>query len=233
MNAAKLKQAIIKEVSRSPGKTVVLIALLPVAAYFCFPLFKRFLPTRSAEGAATSTVVDSMPPLLLPAATAPAPMEQALPDWRQVLNWIATDQLAAPTPLTLAARSPFQLPAAPDGPEASQAEMEQEKDSRAESNGEVEQASNVVTLQDLDLKFTATIVSGNIRLATINGRVLREGNTFRAKGQGDEATGAAWEVSGVKIGRRTVVLQHGNETAELSLPPDLPENAVLVKTIRD
>ena len=29
------------------------------------------------------------------------------------------------------------------------------------------------------------------------------------------------------------LLQHGNETAELSLPPDLPENAVLVKTIRD
>ena len=107
MNIGKLKRVAIKEFKRSPAKAGILLAMLPVALYFCLPLCVGALKKHSTSAAAVapdSKNADFLLPAATEKVTTPSRVRQG---WVEVARWLENDLLAVPVSIPMDARNPF------------------------------------------------------------------------------------------------------------------------------
>jgi hypothetical protein len=202
MNPGKLKRVAIREFKRSPAKACVLLALLPVAAYFIGPLVWKKIPDSRARAVAAASG---------PELPTNAPAQPIVPatDWWLLAEQMARDaRMRAAPPRTM--RNPFRLTETPventtADADAAGAETEQ----RTESG-----------IEQFSLRLTSTIVGQRLRMATINGKPYRENAIISfPPGESRAADGEAGSPKIVlkTVARKFVVLEHGGKLYQLNL----------------
>jgi hypothetical protein len=210
VNWGKLKRTIERDFKRNPAKTGVLLALLPVAAYFIGPLCWKLLPKKGPEIAAVGTVA------LAPVNSAsqpPIPTTTAKPvatRWLDVAAQIATDTRMASAALG-GLRNPF------EGEANLPIDLTQQKNELPTESASDEQASRP---EDFGLQLTATIVGKNVKLATINGKQYRENATLPILHGSDSDATAAHDNSGFivkRVAKKYVVLEREGKLYQLKL----------------
>lgn len=226
MNISRLKKTAVKEFKRSPAKSIALIMLLPVAGYFCAPLFKGFLPkSKKALPVASHDLTASPFTLPVPTTDTSNPTETTNQvDWREVAKWLATDPLAAPATLAAGVRSPFTDPTRPDLDEEAEEEAEDEE---AESETPPPGVHDIFKEQLLTL--TTTMIGSRRRMAMINGEVFTEGDIVSVSIE-DARQQDPFELTLLKVERRTIVLAHEGEQFRLDLPGQIPPDAIERRT---
>lgn len=175
MNLGQLKKKVAKEFSKSPAKTIVLIALCPVALYFVVPLF---LPNKSnVDPSLRAQVIDANVQSKHPQSTTTttSTSNQTEADaagsgatWRQLNALIEADWRRTSGKLTQAERNPF-------------GDLVEET---PEKPVELKQPEAPVVSQEafnsLQLRLTGTVVGGKSRWATVNGVRFQEGQEMAA-----------------------------------------------------
>ena len=167
--SATLGKRLQRELKGSPKKAAALGLLCLVAIYFWLPLL---LGNKDKTDAAKA-------PTLKPAvavSTTPATVTEvdktkenfAAPSWRQLKDWIERDPRRSSAKVASGKRDPFVTPAPPPKETAIAKETKPEP--------EVE-----VTPQTAKLVLTSTLVGGNRRVAVINGKQYKVGQTIRAQ----------------------------------------------------
>lgn len=238
MNVGKLKRVAIQEFKRSPGKSGILLAMLPVAFYFCAPLLygaiKKSSPLTNA-----STVIDSSrkADFVRPAATEPATSGQVQRGWVEVERWLENDLLATPVGLPSNTRNPF---AAIGQKKKDESLAVSAADERVVASEREEELGNSVDpaavtsnpIRELGLELSATMVGQQSRLATINGKTYREGETIPVKIEADMRPdqAAMLQIQLTHVDRRFVVLQLDSHQHRLQLRNELPNDAIVVKS---
>lgn len=191
-----------KEFKRSPGKSAVLVALLPVAAYFIGgPILKKSWserPQAVANASPTTFLVSNTT-----AATALPSNAEAI--WPRVLDAVRSDPMMAPATGSTK-RNPFMQLTVVD---------------KATSVDEDDQARAAelakVTPEEFGLRLMGTIVSSRMKLATINGRPYSLNETIEVPfAQGDEAK---QKFILVEVGEKHVVLNGKGELFRMTLEP--------------
>lgn len=160
MNWQKLRRTLVREFQRSPGKTCLLLALLPVAAYFIVPL----LGTKEAKG--HGAVQPAAAPVAAAVAAASVPGAAAR-TWHELVEWMANDVRMRTAPHG-GARNPFRR-SGDDRTATNQDETAHEV-----PEIEAKERPQELSPSEMGLRLTATIVGSRVRMATINGRRYRE-----------------------------------------------------------
>lgn len=164
MNSARLKRILEREFKRNPAKTCVLLALLPVAAYFILPLVWQ--PFAGGKPSGPSVVQASIAPVAAVTADANVPGPTVSEkSWHQVAGSIAADPRMKAAPV-MGLRNPFERDLS-----ALQAAAAEQKEQAQEP---VEVRPQPRRPEEFGLQLSATIVGSQLRLATINGRQYRE-----------------------------------------------------------
>jgi hypothetical protein len=219
VQADKYKKALWKEFTRSPAKTATLLIMLPVALYFCAPLFKGFLPTKSKQHPA-KVLPKQDPFLAITQAAEATPVEtETVSRWQDVANWMKRDVLASATNVSPAMRNPFAGSATSDS--------DDENDEQGDEN--VEAAHDAADqFGKLDLQLTATMVGSTVKLATINGEVFREGQVIPVViEQSGRRRPIQIEATLSQIERRAVVLECDGTVRRLQLRNEIPRGAIV------
>ena len=243
MNVGKLKRVAITELKRSPAKTGILLAMLPVAFYFCVPPLIGVLKKSSAEKNVNASSVAAQADFVL-AATPPstaAPQQQSRQSWMEVAKWIEHDLLAVPAGIPLDARDPFASNRNGAETELLAATEDDERVVLEETDLEVtEQAveSTAVTtnpIRDLALDLNATMVGQRSRLATINGKTYEQGDKIPVIIESDAADDAVTEIELQLsvVARRFVVVEFAGHKHRLQLRNEVPTDAIVVKSRRE
>jgi hypothetical protein len=208
VNLGKLKRTLERDFKRNPAKTGVLLALLPVAAYFIGPLFWKMIPKTGSDGATVGSVALPAANSLVPPANATSP--RAAP-WHEVAAQIASDSRMTSAAVA-GLRDPFQ------GEEKVLVQLAEQPIEPAQ---EVTEDPNEETRpEDFGLQLTATIVGEHLRLATINGKQYRENAKLpilqSAEGApNDIQGGAAFVVK--RVAKKYVVLEREGKLYQLQL----------------
>lgn len=223
VNTSKLKKAIVKEFKRSPAKSITLLLLCPFALYFIAPLFKGVLP-KSTKASAAVVPADSAPFVLPLPVLEPTTVEVANTNWREIAQWMETDQLSQPVHAFTFARSPFVDPAAP-GPESEADEAEEEQE-----------AELPTTVQDIleegYLTLTMTMLGKRRRLATINGKVFSEGDVIPVTVERGLGRRELFKLNLARVERRSAVITYNEETFQIELQDRIPADAIIVRPAR-
>ncbi len=239
MNVGKLKRVAIKEFKRSPAKTGFLLAMVPVALYFCVPLlFGALKKSSPSTGAAAVAAVPENASIVLPAATnAVGTPSRVGPSWVDVSRSLESDALAMPAGIPASARNPFAA-IKPEKIDMSVAAAEG-GDPNNRPNPESQSAEpgdNPIVASDairaLGFRLTATMVGQRSRLATINGKTYKQGETIPVNtdpGMAADAM-ATVPVKLAHVDRRFVVLNMGGHEHQLQLPEKLPQDAIVVSS---
>lgn len=212
MNRQRLLRILHKEFTRSPGKTAILLAMLPVAAYFIVPLFRSAEPKRAKV--LLPSAVQLAPPAALTAAIAVPPGDGD--DWRSLYERIQADPYYRPATVT-AVRNPFLFP-----------DRKEELLLAEESDADEESETQPAPRPPADLRLTGIVWGQGTRLATINGRTYAESDPIRAGDEGEsaeddgEAEVDVWVVA--EITRRDVLLARGGTRHRLRL--EQPERVI-------
>ena len=243
MNVGKLKRVAIKEFKRSPGKTGFLLVMIPVALYFCVPLLLGVVKKKSSpsSGAAAVGVAAEKAEFVLPAATnaivLPSKVELS---WVEVARSLANDLLATPAGVPAIARNPFAAKhqekndepiAAVEGDEPEEPFVGPETEAELKASiDQIGETSNPI--RALGLELNATVVGQRSRLATINGKSYKEGETIPVIIDSGEAADAVTAVSLelAHVERRFVVLKMDGVEHSLQLRNDDPRDATVVKS---
>lgn len=214
--------------------------MLPVALYFCVPLFLGGMKKKSSSEANAPTAVDAAngADFVLPAATntiaTPSP---TTPGWVEAAGWLAIDMMAIPTEIPASTRNPFAAivreetnePTTVDVANDERVEESQTDESLVEHVQEVVAAANPI--RQLGLQLNATMVGRRSRLATVNGKTYEEGETIPvvidAGAGSDVQTTLQLELDHVE--RRFIVLRLNGQQHRLNLPNELPKDAIVVK----
>ena len=165
MKLEQFKKKVIKEFVKSPAKTVVLIALCPVALYFVVPLC---LPKSQVNESQKIKVIASND---VPAATpltnvsSPLPLRTG-PTWQQLDRWIESDWRRTPATVSASQRNPFQ----PTVIEGAAVETVTEPEPQVVSTAMSQEA-----FAAMGFKLSGTLVGRKTRSATINGKLFMEG----------------------------------------------------------
>ncbi|MDP6467343.1 MAG: hypothetical protein QF918_06375 [Pirellulaceae bacterium] len=110
MNLGQLKRKVGREFRKSPAKTVVLIALCPVALYFVVPLFLRGKP-KIDEAQRVKVIAPNFSSSTIPTASiVPVSPVSLGPNWEQLIGWIDADLRRKSGTIAAEQRSPFQAP---------------------------------------------------------------------------------------------------------------------------
>jgi hypothetical protein len=195
----KIRRVLAKEFARSPAKSGLLLALLPLAAYVVLPLWRTTQP--SATGGRARTVPESAV-----ARTEVVPQSRNS-GWRRLSDWMEHDRWMSSADLSPRGRDPFQF--APDMALAQDEDIVDEDEvARGSDPGSEGEPSGLV--------LSATLLGGRTRLATINGRTYRERDALQSEADG--TTGRApWIVS--QVASRHVVLAREGKEYMLRLQP--------------
>lgn len=168
MKLGQLKKKIAKEFAKSPAKTVVLIALCPVALYFVVPLFLPAKPLVD-EAQRAKVITSNLAPATMPLASISALASfSSGPNWQQLNRWMDADGRRKPGLIAADQRSPFQPPAI---------EVEDTVTVREDPVEEsvAGPAFSREAFAAMGFKLTGTLVGHHSRSATINGRRYLEG----------------------------------------------------------
>jgi hypothetical protein len=239
VNVGKLKRVAIKEFTRSPAKTGILLAALPIALYFCVPLLfgalKKSSPSNGGSGLAK---VSNSAAFVLPASTkqvaTPRRVEQG---WVEVAHSLANDLLAVPASIPSDARNPFFTRGHDLADELLASVYEDErivlpgtKDELAKPVDQTPVARNPI--RELGLELNATMVGQRSRLATINGTTYGQGETIPVIVDQGMAAGVVTTVplEVAHVHRRFVVLKMDGYQHRLQLPDEVTKDAIVVKS---
>jgi len=222
MNINKLKKTAAKEFTRSPGKSITLLLLCPVALYFCAPLFRGLLPQSNKASVASSDMTASPFLLQIPKETEVGAVDEK-PDWRKVVDWLEADQLAVSAEMPAGMRSPFRLTNEPTLVEHSE---------RIDEADQARPQPNAQDVRDLfknrQLVLTTTMVGSRHRMATINRTMFSEGDSIPVAVATENGT-ELYQLVLTRVERYSVVLTHGEEAFTVELQNRLPKNAIVVQ----
>lgn len=198
-----------REAAANPKKAAVLGILLVVALVYWAPLVRGWV----VGNALAQKVVTEKPPSAVgivspgvPGATSPAKPSQektATYTWEEWDKWIQQDPRTNPAKDLLGQRDPFH----PIQQPVVQKEIKEVKKTR------VEPVRVKLTPASLGLQLSSTMVGPSPRLAVVNGKVYREGESIVVSKDGHKVTLTLAEVHA-----RKVVLSSQGERFELSLP---------------
>jgi hypothetical protein len=186
----------------------VLLALLPVAGYFIVPLVWKKGPSKSPGSVAIlpTAQIAAPPAVVKEAATAT--------EWFKVAAQIAKDTKMKPAPAQ-GVRNPFHLAIAKT--DTAIVEM-----SDSASNKSTRKADRELTVEDLGLRLTSTIVGDRIRMATINGKPYRENARIALSRSREVAADPSQPLNEPmlvlkSVDRKFVVLEHEGKLFRLPL----------------
>lgn len=230
MNVNKLKKTIAKEFSRSPGKSITLLLLCPVAVYLCAPVFKGFLPkSTSNNGAVVSSDVAGAPFLLPLPAEAKTEVPEARSDWRKVVDWLAADQLAMPADLPQTVRSPFRYPNSVKTNSNEDPEQTTTADAEEKRNQPNATPTDVRRLfENRQLVLTTTMLGSRRRMATINRKMFSEGDVVPVTINTGSGTRRVVKLVLERVEPQSVLLTHGEASFQLDLSNRIPSDAIAV-----
>jgi len=210
------------EFTRSPAKTLALLALCPVAIYFCAPLFRGKSPkSRNKPTAAKPT--ENMPFILPTAAADETASKPNAFTWQTVATWLAEDPYHAAMEIPTVNRNPFAsiLPA-------------EDADAADDVEQEHEQAVLVETelQRGLNLVLNGTVIGRSFALARIDQKTYRRGDRVPVSiGETNSGQPKTVELSLVAIEPHSVTLQYGANTYPLRIRNEIPENAIIMKQV--
>lgn len=241
MNVGKLKRVAIKEFKKSPAKTCILIGLLPVALYFCVPLFLGTGKT-SAVAVPTPGKADFILPTPNPKATQQNPGPKS---WVSVASNLDSDLLALPAALPKKSRNPFawlvtEVPA--NEAEADVEQNDEEPGLTQEELQKLEQQRDALAksrdpIAELELQLNATMVGKRARLATINGKSYEQGESIHVmiiesimgSTNEEEEQVTNKELKLLHVDRQFVVVEMDGKQHQLQLRNQIPKDAIVVK----
>ncbi|HZZ73471.1 MAG TPA: hypothetical protein VFE24_14550 [Pirellulales bacterium] len=195
--AATLASKLQRELKHSPKKAAFLALLCLVAVYFWLPLIfgnKEKETTETNKSAHKTTPVAGSP-----VAATPANGKEGFtpPAWRNVIEWIENDRRRRPVAPSIAGRDPFETPKV----------IEVKPVERV-----VAATPNEITPQQANLTLNSTLIGAKRRVAVINGKVYKTGQTIRGKMEN-----ASYEFVVQEIDAREVVLATSLRRYEIKL----------------
>jgi hypothetical protein len=216
----QLKRKITKEFAKSPAKTVILIALCPVALYFLVPLCMPAKPIDEARRAKVITP-NFVPSATALASTSPVSSFGPGPTWTELNGWIEADRRRMPGTVAMDQRDPFQAPAV------------SREEGVAVDTIVTEQVTWPTVSQEafaaMGLKLTGTVMGRNSRSATINGRRYQAGEIVTPMARERSANGSDYVFTLEDIGPLHAILEMDGARFRLELRPMQPvENGITV-----
>jgi hypothetical protein len=217
--SSKLLKKIQKELKASPAKTAALGVGLLLAAIFWAPLVSKWLKAKNGPAMASTSVPDAgvkatlasvtPTPLMMPNTQALA-TPNSLADWLKTMETRKGDLLASSVRWPEEMRSPFVRTRSLA--EYHQREQLAEDRAAKEKAAQDDQSTNEEPAFELPAGWTlsATTFGTKRKLAQIDGRIYREGETLQT------AEGATVVVKWIEP--RRVVLEQGQRTFELFIP---------------
>jgi len=196
----KLVKRVRREAAANPKKAAVLGILVLLGLYFWGPLVKGWFVKNDP-----ASKVPGETPLAASTASAATPggptggQQVAAHAWYQVVQWIEQDPRTRAAGDPAARRDPFQ-PVKPAVAEP-------------EANKKPEPPKPRLSLASLPVQLSSTVVGWGPRLAVINGKTCREGDTIEVTKDGCKTALKLAEVHA-----RRVVLRRENESLEVALP---------------
>ena len=198
--SASLGKRLQRELKASPKKAGALGLLCLVAIYFWLPLLtgnKDKTETAKAPTVKSAAVVTATPAAVT--ETDKTKEIFAAPSWRQLKDWIQRDPRRASARVAGGRRDPFVTPAPPPK------EIVIAKETKPEPEADV-------TPQSAKLVLTSTLVGGKHRVAVINGKQYKVGQTIRG-----QANKADVQFTVTDISPRIVVVERQGRKYELKL----------------
>jgi hypothetical protein len=195
----------------------ILGLLCLVALWFWVPLVWGWISEEddpanpaAARASAVASSASAALPAAEPRATANKP-QSPQHDWRDLVRWMEDDPRTSATDPALGRRDPFLVPRA----EAARAETEDE------ATDEAQQALVEATPEALGMVLSGTIVGPRRRVAQINGKPYRQGETVRLLKDGRQI-----EFALVAVHPRQIVLRRNAEEFELTIPVPAPKGRI-------
>ncbi len=210
MNTQKLAKQLKKELTRNPKKTAALALVSVVALWFWAPLATKWFGGAKKPKRPVAAAVAETPAVEPPAAAGPASTPQIA--WDKLLEQIAADQRMASATVDATGRDPFAVTAT----EQSQAVAPANPAAAAAVGAPA--ISSDPTPESLGLMLQGTLVAGNMRQATVNGKRYREGSRIKLAPQAGSATsGPLIEFEVTQIEARQVTLARNGKEYSLAL----------------
>jgi hypothetical protein len=204
----KLQRGLLREFKRSPAKSCVLLAMLPVAVYFIGPLiWKKGKPGKSPALAVV--------PVASKAVASAAMVNPPAISWQNLVQKMASDSRMRTAP-PLGLRNPFQ---SATNILSINAEDETKAISDQETVPEVGKLrQKELNPEEIGLRLTATVVGSRVRMATINGKPYRENARIdMLAGENESSDAAASQFVLKTVDRKFVVLEHNGKLYQLKL----------------
>lgn len=200
VNPGKLVKRIRREAAANPKKAAVLGILVAVSIYFWAPLVFRWLSVDKGSLASQNTAVVPPAKSAAPGST-PAARADNRPSWQQIDGWMRNDpRTMSATPASIG-RDPFGFPADVVAKTVAEEELKKQTPS--------------ISPDRAGLTLSGTVIGPRDRVARINGRTYRVGETIDVK---DKKTTVQAAFKVMEVQPRSVILQSGPERYELSLP---------------
>jgi len=212
----KLVKRLRREAASSPKKLAVLALLAVVALWFWAPLlWGWFSPADKASASAepgptaeatTTTAATKTVAAAVKKGTETQKEETPRHPWQELVEWMNHDPLTAAAHPLIDPRDPFVAV-------KTEEEEQQEQIAETESQDVPKPLPAVVTPESLELALSSTIVGPRSRVARINGKTYRPGDTVKAGKDGQKI-----EFALVEVHPRKVVLERKGKQFDLAIP---------------
>lgn len=210
VTSTQLVNRLRRELTANPKKGAMLGLLAVVALYFWAPLvWGWFAKSDVLPGAVTPAPPDS-------AAVAGTSADPSKPEtaavsfpWRQVVQWIEADPLMRSASLLEKSKDPFVC--AP-----------KKKEVVEEKTADKPSPSKIVTPASLNMVLSSTLIGPRQRVAQINGRTYREGQTIELTAKDGQST--AFTLA--EVHPTEVVLQRSAERFPLKIRKPAPSGRI-------
>ena len=222
MELGQLKRKVGREFRKSPAKTVVLIAICPVALYFVVPLFLPGKP-KIDDAQRVKVIAPNINSFTTPVANiAPVTAVSLGPNWEQLIGWIDADLRRKSGTIAADQRNPFQAPPVDSADNA--AVNDDPPDESVDTPTFTQE-----TFDAMGLKLTGTLVGRHSRSATISGRRYAEGATVTATPNERRAIAGEHALVLKQVGPRHAILEIDSVQFRLELDPaQAPGNGITV-----
>jgi hypothetical protein len=200
VNLKRVAKRVRRETTAHPAKAAVLGLLFLVALWFWAPLILGWMEEDGpAKVSAAEEPTGALSPAVAAAGSAePTGATQPKQTWRQLVQWMQGDPRTGSADSMSGRRDPFLA-------------VQHEEEEFVELIDDPEENTRRgLSPQDLGLEFSSTIIGLDRRVAQINGRSYREGETIRLARDGEEI-----EFTLAAVYPRQVLLERNGEQYEL------------------